>query len=104
MGFEEFFDQDNRRDRQSQYRQFGNDNNTQSSPANNQLDELKQQFLNKLQVNPKLKGMLIAAAIILLVIIVVAIILLMPLIMKLLGFIAENGIQGVLDTIWNGAK
>jgi len=35
---------------------------------------------------------------------VVAAIFLIPLIMKLLGFVGDNGVQGVINTIWKGAK
>jgi type IV secretory pathway component VirB8 len=104
MGFEEFFDQDNRRDRLSQNRQYANDNNQQSASSYNDLEGLKQQLLNKLQVNPRLKGLIIAGVIVLLVILVIAIILLMPLIMKFIGFVTANGVQGVIDTIMKGTK
>jgi type IV secretory pathway component VirB8 len=104
MGFEEFLDQDNRRDRQSQNRQFANDNNQQPLSSYNDLEGLKRQILNKLQVNPQLKGLIIGAVIVILVILVIAIILLMPLITKFIGFVTENGIQGVLDAIWKGTK
>jgi type IV secretory pathway component VirB8 len=104
MGFEEFFDQDNRRDRQSQNRQFANDNNQQSASSYNDLEGFKRQILNRLQINPQLKGLIIVGVIVLLVILVIAIILLMPLIMRLIGFVTTNGVQGVLDSIWKGTK
>ncbi len=104
MGIEEFFDPNNRRDRLSQNRQFENDNNQQPQSSYNDLEGLKRQILNKLQVNPQLKGWIIAGVIVLLVILVLAIILLMPLILRLIGFVTTNGVQGVLDTIWKGTK
>jgi len=33
-----------------------------------------------------------------------AIILLFPLILKLFGFVSENGIEGFLNSIWKGSK
>ena len=104
MGIEEFFDQNNRRDRLSQNRQFSNDSNQPSATSYNDLEGLKRQILNKLQVNPQLKGLIIAAVIVLLVILVIAIILLMPLITKFIGFVTTNGVQGVLDTIMKGMR
>jgi hypothetical protein len=116
MGLEEFFDQDSRRGRQNNenhYRQddpYRNDDHyrqneySQSSHSYEPQNDMKQQFLNKLRDNPQLKMLLIVGAIIVLIIIVVAAIFLIPLILKLLGFVGDNGVQGVINTIWKGAK
>jgi hypothetical protein len=104
MGFEEFFDQNNRRDLQSQNRQYTNDNNQQSATSSNDLEGLKRQILNKIQVNPQLKGLIIGGVIVLLIILVIVIILLMPLILKFIGFVTTNGVQGVIDAIMKGTK
>jgi len=116
MGFEEFFDQDSRRGRQrneDHYRQDdpyrSEDHNRQneyseSSHAFTPQNDMKQQFLNKLRDNPQLKMLLIAGAVIVVIIIVVAAIFLIPLILKIFGYVGDNGIQGVINTIWKGTK
>jgi len=116
MGFEEFFDQDSRRSRQNSenhYRQddpYRNDDHyrqneySQSSHSYEPQNDVKQQFLNKLRDNPQLKMLLIVGAIFVLIIIVVAAIFLIPLFMKLPGYEGDNGVQGVINSIWKGAK
>ena len=116
MGFEEFFDQDSRRDRQREenhYRQddhYRNDDHnrqneySQSSHSYEPQNDMKQQLLNKLRDNPQLKTLLIVGAIIVLISIVIAAIFLIPLILKLFGYVGDNGIEGVLNSIWKGSK
>jgi hypothetical protein len=122
MGFEEFFDQDSRRSRQADenhyrqndhYRQddpYRHDDHdrqneySESSHAYQPHNDMKQQFLNKLRDNPQLKTLIIVGAVIVLIIIVVAAIFLIPLILKILGYVGDNGIQGVINSIWKGAK
>ena len=116
MGLEEFFDQDSRRGRQNNENHYRQDNPyrnddpyrqneyEQSSHSYGQQNDMKQQILDKLRDNPQLKILLIVAAIILLIIIIVAAVFLIPLILKLLGFVGDNGVQGVINTIWKGAK
>jgi predicted permease len=65
---------------------------------------VQKQIFEKLQNNPNLKKTVIVAGIIILVIILLLVILLFPVIMKLLGFVSENGVQGVLDALWKGTK
>lgn len=104
MGFEEFFDMDNRRERPGQNRPYANDSNSQSASSYNDLEGLRRQILNRLQVNPQLKGWIIAAIVVLLVVVVIIIVLLMPLILRFIEFVSTNGVQGVLDTILKGKK
>jgi len=116
MGFEEFFDQDSRRRGQrneDHYREDdpyrnndhkGQNEYSESSHTYQPQNDMKQQFLNKLRDNPQLKMLLIAGAIIVVIFIVMAIIFLIPFILKIFGYVGDNGIQGVINTIWKGTK
>jgi len=116
MGFEEFFDQDSRRRGQRNEDHYREDNPyrnndhkgkneySDSSSAYQPQNDMKQQFLNKLRDNPQLKMLLIAGAIIVVIFIVMAIIFLIPFILKIFGYVGDNGIQGVINTIWKGTK
>jgi len=67
-------------------------------------NNIKHQLLNKLKSNPKLMKLIIIASILLLVVIVIVAILLIPLLIKIFQFFMQNGIQGVIDILWNGSK
>lgn len=54
-------------------------------------------FLEKLRNNRKIKGLIIFAAIVILAIVIGLIAILLPLILKLLDFFSQNGVQGLLD-------
>ena len=66
--------------------------------------EVINDFMISIKNNPKLKVMLIIAAIILIVLVIVAISLLFPVLLKLLGYVEKNGLQGVVNALWNGSK
>jgi hypothetical protein len=104
MGFEEIFEQDNRRNKQSNYSPFGRDDHNQYAGTEKEENNMQTMLLSKLRGNPKLRGYLVVAGIILIALIVILIILLFPSIQKLFGFISENGIQGLIDSIWKGNK
>jgi hypothetical protein len=77
-----------------------------------QEDHLKwQNILEKIKGNKKLKQLVIFAGISILLIAVFLIIFLMPIIMKIINYIGQNGLQGLLegitgflDTIWKGSS
>jgi hypothetical protein len=103
MGFEEFFEND-RRD----YRNYrGNsvpDHNEYSDNRQyafiGQKEKLKwQNILEKIRSNKRLKLFAISTVILILTIIIVLIIILFPLIAKLINYISQNGLQGVLNEI-----
>jgi len=116
MGLEELFDMDNgrgRRGQDNQYRQddpyrrddqYRQNEYSQSNHSYGQQNDMKQQLLDKLRDNPQLKTLLIIGAIIVVIILVVVAIFLIPLILKLFGFVGDNGVQGVINTIWKGTK
>jgi hypothetical protein len=101
MGFEEIFEQDNRHNKRSNYSPFGKDDHNQYAGTEKEENNMQTMLLSKLRDNPKLKGYLVAAGLIAIAIIVI---LLFPSIQKLFGFISENGIQGLIDSIWKGNK
>ena len=116
MGLEELFDMDNRRDRQRRDNRYSHEDyrrnddryeqNEYAQPHESfgQQGDLKQQFLDKLRDHPQWKIWLIAAVIIFLFIVVMAAIFLIPLMVKLFGYLSENGIQGIINAIWKGTK
>jgi hypothetical protein len=116
MGFEELFNQDRRNDRMGnsdRYRQNdfrrNDDLNRQNDDAqmssfSEQPGDIKQQFLDKLRDNPQLKTLVIAGAIIVAVVVIILAVILIPVILKLFGYVGENGIQGLINTIWKGTK
>jgi uncharacterized membrane protein len=99
MEFDELFGQGRNQQRQG----FVRDEDQTSRPFYQQND-IKEQLLNKLRSNPRLKTLLLIAAIVIIAVVVLIVILLFPLILKLLSYISENGIQGIIDTIWKGTK
>ena len=56
-------------------------------------------FLEKLKNNRKLKGLVIVAFIVILAIVIALIAIFLPLILKLLNYISQNGVQGILDNV-----
>jgi hypothetical protein len=114
MGFEEFFDNDRKqygKYGESVYR--GDNRNSGDSPIpfgeyGNNFNW--QNILEKIRSNNKLKLFVIVAAILILTILIGLIIILFPLLTKLVNYITQNGLQGVvdnitgfLDKIWKGS-
>lgn len=104
MGFEEIFEQDNRHNKRNNYSPYGKDDHHQYAGTEKEENNMQTMLLSKLRENPKLKRYLIAAGLIAIALIVILIILLFPSIQKLFGFISENGIQGLIDSMWKGNK
>lgn len=104
MGIEDFFEQNHKHhkkdfDNHQEYHKY-----KEESHSDYQNIDLKFQILNKMKSNPKLKKYLIIAAIAILILAIVLIIALMPLLIKLIDFIQQNGIKGLIDVILNGTK
>jgi uncharacterized membrane protein len=105
MELDDFFGQGRNPQRQGYDPQYRRDEDEdQPSRSFYQQNDMKEQLLNKLRSNPKLKMLLIIAAILIIVVVTSIVILLFPLLLKLFNYITENGIQGILDTIWKGTK
>ncbi len=93
---------DNKNKRQGNFEQLNpNDNNRNSHYSSHEqgTDFNWLNILEKIRTNKKLKLLVISAVILILVIAVVLIIALMPLIMKLLNYVSQNGLQGLIDLI-----
>jgi len=103
MELDELFGQ-KRSQQQQEYRQSYNRYSDLTSRPFYQQNDIKEQLLNKLRSNPKLKTLLLITVIVIITVIVLIVILLFPILLKLLSFISENGIQGIIDTIWKGTK
>jgi hypothetical protein len=104
MEFDEIFEQGNKHRKYDNDKHYGHDDHHQKSNFQGEHNDIKVMILNKLRNNPKLKALLIAASILTIAVIIILIILIFPSIIKLFGFLGENGIQGLLDSIWSGTK
>jgi hypothetical protein len=104
MNLDELFNQNNRSHGYGHEHHYEKRYNYPSHHSDNQHGYLKQQLINKLQLNPKLKMLLMVAAILILVVVVATIIILYPILMKLIGYVGENGIQGLINVVWSGSK
>lgn len=80
------------------------DDHFPSAHSYNHRNDFKQQLLLRLQNDPKFRSFIIFGAILVLIILLIAVVVLFPLIVKLLNYFSQNGIQGVIDTIWKGTK
>jgi len=80
----------------------GNEHN--SSHSYEKQNDLKIMMMEKLRNNPSLKKLLIIGSIFLIIIAVALLFLLFPVILKLVGYVGENGVEGFLNTIWKGTK
>lgn len=104
MGIEDLFENGHNQQRYGyDQRDRHEDYNHLSQPYNQQY-ETKLKLINSVVNNPKIRLMLILVAIVIIAIVVLLIILLFPLLIKLFSYLSENGIQGILDTIWKGTK
>jgi len=110
MDLDDIFDQGHKRRNQSYDHNYRHEDNYQheheykSSHSYDKQNDIKLMMLDKLRNNPKLKMLLIVCAIIFIVIAVGIVVLLFPFILKTLGFVSENGVEGVLNTVWKGTK
>ncbi len=103
MGFDELFEQHSKHNKHNAHHQYRNEYDSHHKYKHDKHDNIKQ-LIEKLRNNPKLKTLLIIIALALVCILILIVIVLFPLLMKILQFITENGIQGIIDTIWNGTK
>ena len=80
------------------------ENEQRSSHSYDKQNDLKLMLLDKLRNNPKLKMLLITGSIVLIILAVGLLFLFLPVILKLVGYVGENGVEGFLNTIWKGTK
>jgi type IV secretory pathway component VirB8 len=101
MGFDDFFEHENKHHRHSDNY---HDDQYRPSHSYKYRNDIKYQILSRMQSNPKLRSLFIIAAIALIIVVVIIAILLFPVIMKVIHYIGQNGIQGIIETIWKGTK
>jgi hypothetical protein len=113
MGLEEFFENNNRQFRNDRGKSFmDNDEYSRSSqyPASVDRDNFRLDvIIGKIRNNKKLKIFVIVTGLLILTLLIVLIVVLFPLIVKLVNYIVQNGLQGIfkeitgfLDKILNG--
>lgn len=98
-------------DRKSRYRDSGRYSQNFRHSHQRQGTNFKwMYFLEKFKTNRKLKRIVIIAFILILVIVAAIIAIFLPLILKLVEFISQNGVQGLLDylivfldKLWKGS-
>jgi len=101
MGFDDFFEHSKSHKHGYNHHDY---DDSHLSNSNFKHQDMKMMFLQKLQSNPQIKTTLIIVVIVLLVLVVFILALLFPLLIKLAQYVSENGIQGIVNTIWNGTK
>lgn len=114
MGFDELFEHhDKHRDHGSYGRYSHHHDDYDYAGRNSEYYLRKRQFsfflLNKIWSNKKLRIVVVVFAVILILILILLIIALIPLLFKLLDYIMQNGVQGIISSItafleklWNG--
>jgi hypothetical protein len=103
MGIEEFFENNRRDFRNTRGNSFPDENeysDNQRTPSNRYNDKLYwQNLLVKIRNDKKLRVYVVSAGLVFLILVVILIIVLYPLIIKLINYIAQNGLQGVMNSI-----
>ena len=103
MGFEELFENNRKGNRDFTGTSYHDDNKYSSTSRypyhENEANEKWQNILEKIKSNKKFRVFVIWAAMLLLAIVIVLIIVLFPLIVKLLNYVTQNGVQGVIDEV-----
>ena len=103
MGLEEFFennDRDYRNKRGNSYRDGNEYSNNPGSPFNEYSENVDwRNLLERIRSDKKLRIIVVSAGILILVVIAVLIMVLFPLIIKLVNYISQNGLQGVINSI-----
>lgn len=89
----------------------GYDQNIHQSYRNKHLNYKLQHFLEYVKNSRKLKLAILIVIMLILAILIAAILILLPLISKLIGFIDQNGVQGIvealtdfLNKLWRGTS
>jgi hypothetical protein len=103
MGFDDFIDNKHGyHENYSRHRYYENDRYSDDSyhKQSKQSDDLKWlNVLDKIRNNKKLKLIIVMAGLVIITIVVILIIALYPLILKLINYISQNGLQGVFNDI-----
>ncbi|KAF0198917.1 MAG: hypothetical protein FD166_908 [Bacteroidetes bacterium] len=113
MGLEDFGENRNRSQRNNMkrnYHGFSRETHDSGYPYHKYKNDFSlMQILIRIKNNRKLKLLIFFTVILLLAVLITLIIVLMPLFMKLIHYISQNGLQGLLDyftnlvdKIWNG--
>jgi hypothetical protein len=103
MEFEEFFE--NKRKNQGNFRQLKyHDHNRGSqeiahSYSENNIRQKWLTILEKIKSSKKLKILVVLAGIVIISIATMLIIVFLPLIIKLINYISQNGLQGLMDAV-----
>ena len=125
MGFDDFFENDRKHSKHGYNKHYDHDDHHESGhsqhdsghspygsghspygsgPSQHGFPDLKQAYLGKIMNNPQLRNLVIIASVALVLILLVLVILLFPLIEQLFQKVGEDGIQGVVNTLWSGKK
>ncbi|MBK6964604.1 MAG: hypothetical protein IPH20_11880 [Bacteroidales bacterium] len=103
MNLNDLFNQDQRRHKYDSSYRHEHDEYSHSPRSYNRDYGSTHLLIQKVLRNRKLKYLLIFVVLAIILAVIAAIILLFPLLNTILQYINENGIQGLLETIWNGS-
>jgi len=110
MDFDDIFEQKHKSRNQHydhNYRHeddYGHENGHNSSHSYDKQIDLKSMMMEKLRNNPSFRKLVITGSIVLIIIAVALLFILFPVILKLVGYVGENGVEGFLNAIWKGTK
>jgi hypothetical protein len=104
MKFEDLIEKGHKRTQVSLDPYYGKPDDYYSSDPPYKQNTIQQLILNKLKNTPALKVIMIPLAIVIIIAFIIAIVTFFPQIIRLLEFIYDNGLTGVIDYIINSIK
>lgn len=103
MDLDDLFNNDHNKQKHNYDHNYRHDKHRTSHQSKRGLDNMPQ-IIGHITTNPKLVRIIGLAVIIIVIVLIIVIIALFPAILKLLKFLTDNGLKGLLDLIWAGAK
>ncbi|SDB88760.1 hypothetical protein SAMN05216323_100662 [Williamwhitmania taraxaci] len=102
MGFDDFFDVEGNHHKHEHYHRSSSfqSNHEHSSYQTNRVSRIALAILR----NPTYRVFLILGLLLLLAIVVALVVALFPYLLRVLDFVSEKGISGVIETFWKGNK
>jgi len=103
MDLDDLFDNDHNKQKHNNDHNYRHDEHHTSYQRKNGFDGMPQ-IIERITANPKLVRIIGLTVILIAIVLIVLIIVLFPAILELLKFLTDNGLKGLLDLIWSGAK
>ena len=103
MGLKDLLNDDYNKQKHNYDHSYRHDEHHSHQQSKHGLDSMPQ-IMRRITNNPKLVRIIGLAVIIVVILLIVLTITLFPTILKLLKFLTDNGLKGLLDLIWGGTK